>query len=190
MGLLLRMNRFRYQYFHGVLDDPKGVKLCDIGCGGGFLSESFAADGADVYGLDLSSSAVRTARNHAAGGQVSVSSNKQWQDTIVGTDALLANNWAANVTYSADAGNTVDVRDNPVNIRHEDYILIDNNGSLTAVRAGKMQHWRDRARAVEFVETPQNIDVPRAGRLVRFEKPLVRGDDRLVLTATYVKEGK
>ena len=67
MGLLLRMNRFRYRYFRRVLDDPKGVKLLDIGCGGGFLAEAFAADGADVYGLDLSTSAVRTARDHAMG---------------------------------------------------------------------------------------------------------------------------
>jgi 2-polyprenyl-6-hydroxyphenyl methylase/3-demethylubiquinone-9 3-methyltransferase len=48
-----------------VLDDPKGVKIVDIGCGGGFLAEAFAADGGDVYGLDLSSCAVRTARDHA-----------------------------------------------------------------------------------------------------------------------------
>jgi len=66
MGLLLRMNRFRYRYFRSVLGDPKDVKLFDIGCGGGFVAEAFAAEGADVYGLDLSTSAVRTARDHAA----------------------------------------------------------------------------------------------------------------------------
>jgi 2-polyprenyl-6-hydroxyphenyl methylase/3-demethylubiquinone-9 3-methyltransferase len=65
MGLLLRMNRFRYRYFRRVLDEPKGVKLADIGCGGGFLAEAFAAEGANVYGLDLSTSAVRAARDHA-----------------------------------------------------------------------------------------------------------------------------
>jgi len=66
MGLLLRMNRFRYRYFRRVLHDPKGVKLFDIGCGGGFVAEAFAAEGADVHGLDLSTGAVRTARDHAA----------------------------------------------------------------------------------------------------------------------------
>ena len=131
------------------------------------------------------------ARNRAGGGrQVTVTPNRQWQDTIVGTDALLANQWAANVTYSADAGNTIDILDNPVNLRHDDYILIDNNGYLTAVRAGQMQHWRDRAEVIEFVETPQDIDVPRAGRLVRFEKTLIRPDESLVLTGTYTREGK
>jgi 2-polyprenyl-6-hydroxyphenyl methylase/3-demethylubiquinone-9 3-methyltransferase len=65
MGLLMRMNRFRYRYFRHVLDEPKKVKLFDVGCGGGFLAEAFAADGADVYGLDLSPTTVRTARDHA-----------------------------------------------------------------------------------------------------------------------------
>jgi len=121
-------------------------------------------------------------------GRVTVEANPNRQDTIVGTDALLANAWSANVTFSADAGNTIDINDNPVNLRHQDYILIDNGSYLTAVRAGRMQHWREQAKAIEFVEAPQDIAVPRVGRLVRFEKTLVRGDDRLVLTATYVKE--
>ena len=66
MGLLLRMNRFRFAYFRRLLADPKKQKLLDIGCGGGFLAEAFAAEGAEVYGLDLSTRAVRTARDHAA----------------------------------------------------------------------------------------------------------------------------
>jgi 2-polyprenyl-6-hydroxyphenyl methylase/3-demethylubiquinone-9 3-methyltransferase len=61
------MNQVRYRYFHGVLRDPRGMRLLDVGCGGGFLAEAFAADGAEVYGLDLSTSSVRTARDHAGG---------------------------------------------------------------------------------------------------------------------------
>ncbi len=67
MGLLLRMNRLRYGYFRTVLTHPRGAKLLDIGCGGGFLASPFAADEADVYGVDLSPNAVLTARKHAAG---------------------------------------------------------------------------------------------------------------------------
>ena len=66
MGLLLRINGLRYRYYRGVLVEPKGMKILDVGCGGGFLAEALASDGADVYGLDLSPSSVQTARDHAA----------------------------------------------------------------------------------------------------------------------------
>jgi 2-polyprenyl-6-hydroxyphenyl methylase / 3-demethylubiquinone-9 3-methyltransferase len=72
MGSLLRINTFRYRYFRSVLGNPKGVKLLDIGCGGGFLAEAFAGDGADVYGLDLSPRSVRIAREHAKSRGLSV----------------------------------------------------------------------------------------------------------------------
>jgi 2-polyprenyl-6-hydroxyphenyl methylase/3-demethylubiquinone-9 3-methyltransferase len=65
-GLLLRMNRTRHRYFRGVLDDLQDTKLLDIGCGGGYLAEAFAKDGAEVYALDLSPNSVKTARDHAA----------------------------------------------------------------------------------------------------------------------------
>jgi 2-polyprenyl-6-hydroxyphenyl methylase/3-demethylubiquinone-9 3-methyltransferase len=68
MGLLLRMNRFRYRYFRTILGEGiQGMKLLDAGCGGGFLAEGFAAEGAQVCGMDLSPASVRTAREHAAG---------------------------------------------------------------------------------------------------------------------------
>jgi 2-polyprenyl-6-hydroxyphenyl methylase/3-demethylubiquinone-9 3-methyltransferase len=67
MGLLLRMNRFRYRYFRAILgEDIQRMRILDAGCGGGFLAEALAEDGADVYGLDLSCASVRTAREHAA----------------------------------------------------------------------------------------------------------------------------
>ena len=67
MAVLLRMNPLRYWYFRSILrEDPKGIRLLDAGCGGGFLAEAFAADGAEVLGLDLSFRSARTARDHAA----------------------------------------------------------------------------------------------------------------------------
>ncbi|MCQ9378601.1 bifunctional 2-polyprenyl-6-hydroxyphenol methylase/3-demethylubiquinol 3-O-methyltransferase UbiG [Methyloversatilis sp. XJ19-49] len=41
-----------------------GKRVLDVGCGGGILSESMAARGADVTGIDLSEKALSVARLH------------------------------------------------------------------------------------------------------------------------------
>src|SRR5690554_2350629 len=41
-----------------------GVKVVDVGCGGGILSESMAACGAQVTGLDVADKALAVARLH------------------------------------------------------------------------------------------------------------------------------
>lgn len=45
---------------------PKQLKILDIGCGGGILSEGLAKAGAHVTGLDLEAGALEVARAHAA----------------------------------------------------------------------------------------------------------------------------
>lgn len=58
--------------------DPKaprpleGLRLLDIGCGGGLLSEPMARMGADVVGADASEKNIRIAETHAAGSGVTV----------------------------------------------------------------------------------------------------------------------
>lgn len=42
----------------------KGKKVIDIGCGGGILAESMAAQGAVVTGIDMSKSVIDTAKLH------------------------------------------------------------------------------------------------------------------------------
>ena len=64
-----------------------------------------------------------------------VDANERYQDTIVGTDALLANDWVGNVLQSSDADNTFDINGNPIRLSHEKYILIDNGRFLTALDA-------------------------------------------------------
>jgi len=115
--------------------------------------------------------------------------NQRLQETIIGTNALVANGMLANVAFGADVGNELNIADNPIKLQHEDYILIDNGGYLTAVKAGQMQHWTQAPAAVQFAEVPQDIDVPALGRLVRFEKTLVDPTDDLVIRAAYSWKG-
>ncbi|MFI5697728.1 bifunctional 2-polyprenyl-6-hydroxyphenol methylase/3-demethylubiquinol 3-O-methyltransferase UbiG [Kribbella sp. NPDC051586] len=60
----------RFAYFRDVLDrlgrDPGGLRVLDIGCGGGFLAEEFARIGCRVVGIDPSEMSIRTARQHAS----------------------------------------------------------------------------------------------------------------------------
>ncbi|WP_448640776.1 bifunctional 2-polyprenyl-6-hydroxyphenol methylase/3-demethylubiquinol 3-O-methyltransferase UbiG [Geodermatophilus sp. URMC 63] len=60
----------RLRYFIAVLAklerDPTGLRVLDIGCGGGFLAEEFARLGCRVVGVDPSAPSLETARRHAA----------------------------------------------------------------------------------------------------------------------------
>ena len=61
----------RFGYFRGVLAKrfgaaTAGLRVLDIGCGGGFLAEEFASLGCRVTGIDPSPVSVGAARAHAA----------------------------------------------------------------------------------------------------------------------------
>ena len=54
-------------HFNGNGDDKtplKGLKILDIGCGGGLISEAFARLGAHVTGIDADEKTVNIARAH------------------------------------------------------------------------------------------------------------------------------
>jgi len=62
----------RFAYFRDVLTRQfgavaAGLRVLDIGCGGGFLAEEFAALGCRVTGVDPSPVSIGAARSHAAG---------------------------------------------------------------------------------------------------------------------------
>ena len=62
----------RFAYFRDVLTqrvgaEVVGLRALDIGCGGGFLAEEFAALGCQVTGVDPSPVSIGVARAHAAG---------------------------------------------------------------------------------------------------------------------------
>jgi 2-polyprenyl-6-hydroxyphenyl methylase/3-demethylubiquinone-9 3-methyltransferase len=61
----------RFGYFRDVLSrrpgaEVAGLRVLDVGCGGGFLAEEFAALGCRVTGIDPSPASVGAARTHAA----------------------------------------------------------------------------------------------------------------------------
>jgi 2-polyprenyl-6-hydroxyphenyl methylase / 3-demethylubiquinone-9 3-methyltransferase len=80
---LHRLNAFRAGYVQrrtaaAFGRDPEcarplaGLRVLDIGCGGGILSESVARMGADTVGADVTEKNLRVARLHAAQGGLSI----------------------------------------------------------------------------------------------------------------------
>lgn len=51
--------------FIDTIADIDGKRVLDVGCGGGILSESMAAKGADVTGIDLGEKALKVAQLHS-----------------------------------------------------------------------------------------------------------------------------
>lgn len=49
-----------------------GLKVLDVGCGAGLLSEGMAQAGANVTGIDLADTLIETARTHAAESAVAI----------------------------------------------------------------------------------------------------------------------
>lgn len=69
--LKVMVNPWRVPYFQNALAQAYGqdlsrVRLLDIGCGGGVLTEEFASLGCQVTGLDISPASIAIARAHAA----------------------------------------------------------------------------------------------------------------------------
>lgn len=118
-----------------------------------------------------------------------VASNASLQEAIVGTNALLANGMIANPRFAGDVANTLEVNGNLIDLTHEKYIVIDNGGFLTAVQANPMQHWTEARNPFPFVAAAPDIQVPRVGRLVKFEKALVEPTDDLTLRGAYTWKG-
>ena len=120
-----------------------------------------------------------------------VAANPRLQNTIVGTEALLAGGQRAYVARALEGSNTFDIAGNPIDLSHEKYILLDAGGYVTAAKASQMQHWTQQVSKedVGFADVPQELDVPRVGNLVRFEKTLIRPADRLTIRAEYTWKG-
>jgi tetratricopeptide (TPR) repeat protein len=113
------------------------------------------------------------------------------QDAIVGTEARLANRGTVTIARAADDNNTLSYNGNDVQVQHDDYLLVDNDGAyLTAVKTGRMQHWSEEAEPVRFPGVPAIVVVPVVGRTVKFEKTLLDASDRLELVVHYTWQGE
>ncbi|KAL7297996.1 hypothetical protein TKK_0009006 [Trichogramma kaykai] len=77
MGALHKMNSLRVKFVKdGLINNGlketnfshplEGIKLLDVGCGGGILSEPLARIGANVTGLDASKELISIAQEHAS----------------------------------------------------------------------------------------------------------------------------
>jgi len=80
---LHRMNGMRVGYVRDILceafgldaDAPaslQGLRILDIGCGGGILSEAVARLGASVHGVDVAAKNIHAARLHAESGGLAI----------------------------------------------------------------------------------------------------------------------
>jgi ubiquinone biosynthesis O-methyltransferase len=65
LRLLNNMVPPRLAYFNPIVGDWCGKSVLDLGCGGGFMAEALARQGAQVIGVDPSAPAIEAAKVHA-----------------------------------------------------------------------------------------------------------------------------
>lgn len=64
----------------------QGLRMLDVGCGGGLLSEPLARRGAQVVGVDASPGNIAAAQLHAQQQRVAVDYRRGEPDAVLGTD--------------------------------------------------------------------------------------------------------
>jgi 2-polyprenyl-6-hydroxyphenyl methylase/3-demethylubiquinone-9 3-methyltransferase len=64
LHLLARMNPARFAYFDPLVRHWQGLRVLDLGCGGGLAAACLAQRGARVVGMDLSRASLRVAARH------------------------------------------------------------------------------------------------------------------------------
>lgn len=92
MRPLHRINALRLDYvcclvaarFGSSPADLSGVRIVDVGCGAGLMSEPLAQRGARVTGIDASSKNIAAARIHAADGRLAIDYREGDPSSVLG----------------------------------------------------------------------------------------------------------
>ncbi|MFH1732777.1 MAG: hypothetical protein ABIF82_14155, partial [Planctomycetota bacterium] len=114
--------------------------------------------------------------------------NPTTQDVAVGNKATIANYRQIDIVASDAGGNRFDYLDNAIRVPHGKYLLINNdNNYVTIIGSTEKYHWTEQIEPTRVVsEVAPRIDLPLAGRVVKFEKTLIEPEDEPVLRADYV----
>ena len=62
---LYYLNQPRFQFFDRYISQWQGLKVLDVGCGGGFSCEFMAKKGTITYGIDSSAKCIKAAQRHS-----------------------------------------------------------------------------------------------------------------------------
>ena len=79
------INPLRVDWIANQLNGFHGLTVCDVGCGGGILSEAMASLGGVVTGIDMSADALEVAKLHGLESGISVTYHESTAENFAAT---------------------------------------------------------------------------------------------------------